>query len=360
MDNQVSTENNLAKTTSMVARVTTTEMARSLVLQYAQTLVGSQRAKEFITQMGFLMRTNSKIARCTPESIFTAMMQCIRLDLLPNTPEQYAALIPYGSELQFQLMYPGGIELAYRSGVVSTIKADVVFPEDEFDYDDAINYIHHKKSLTIDRTKANNIIAAYAVGKLSNGEVMFEVMSPSEIQKIKDKAVKAKSADSPWAQWEERMIRKSPLKRLFNVLPSSTKDNRFKEAAHWDSLTEAGKKVKADPSTGQIIEYDALESEKATEEEKDEIVKANTVTDTTVPIILPMSYDKNHTKEESDSIDLVKQIFPEAKDVTPKETVREKAERLYMGKGKNQQLIDSKEDKAEDQELLEGLRGEDG
>lgn len=274
-------ENQLTKVTGIVAKLTTTEAARTLVLQYANTLVGKERAKEFITQLGFLMRTNQKIANCTPESIFTAMMQCIRLDLLPNTPEQYATLIPYGRELQFQLMYPGGIELAYRSGIVKTIKADIVFAEDEFDYDDATNFIHHKKNLTIDRTNAKGIIAAYAVGKLNSGELMFEVMSPSEIKKIKDKAVKAKGAGTPWMEWQERMIRKSPLKRLFKVLPSSSKDNRFKEAAYWDSLSEAGKKVRADTKTGEIIEYDDLEEEKATEEEKKAIVEANTnLTDT--------------------------------------------------------------------------------
>lgn len=320
MDNEVSKQSDLAKTSSAIA-LTTVNNARELVLRYANTLVGKERAQEFITQLGFLIRTNPKIAHCTPESIFTSMMQCIRLDLIPNTPEQFAALIPYGKELQFQLMYPGGIELAYRSGVVSTIKADVVFPEDDFDYDDAINYIHHKKDLTIDRTKAENIIAAYAVGKLDNGELMFEVMSPSEIKKIKDRSVKAKGPDSPWSQWEERMIRKSPLKRLFNVLPSSTKDNRFKEAAHWDSLSEAGKRVKADPQTGQIIEYSDLEEEKATEQEKQEILAVNQV----------------------------KEDLPETKEMAPKESVREKAKRLY---------IDKHEDNKEDQELLETLRNE--
>ena len=345
MDSNLQTTNNLSKTTSAIS-LATVDNARELVLRYANTLVGKERAQEFITQLGFLIRTNPKIAQCSPESIFTAMMQCIRLDLLPNTPEQYAALIPYGHELQFQLMYPGGIELAYRSGVVSTIKADVVYPEDEFDYDDATNYIHHKKNLEIDRTKAENIIAAYAVGKLKNGELMFEVMSPSEIQKIKDKAVRAKGPDSPWAQWQERMIRKSPLKRLFNVLPSSTKDNRFKEAAHWDSLTEAGRKVKADAATGQIIEYDELENEKATEQEKEEIIKANQILNGNFVSSDPHDFRKS----ANTPIKNVKEVFPEAQDVTPKETVREKAKRLY---------IDKNQDYKEDQEMLSELRGED-
>ena len=244
----------IARASGQVAKITTTEVARSMILKYATELLGKDRAKEFFMQLGFLMRTNPKVAQCTPESIFNAMMQSVNLDLMPNTPEHYCSLVPYGRELQFQLEYRGGIELAYRSGTVKTIKADVVFAEDEFDYDDATNYIHHKKDLTIDRTNARNIVAAYAVAKLQNGELMFEIMAPTEIAKIKDKAVKAKNSGTPWAEWEERMVRKTPLKRLFSTLPNSRKDNRFNIAAAWDSANEGGKHLRVDMATGKIID----------------------------------------------------------------------------------------------------------
>src|SRR5437588_9188649 len=185
-------EHNIARASGQIAKITNAEMARGMVLQYATELLDKERAKEFFTQLGFIMRKSPQVAQCTPESIFVAMMQAVNLDLMPNTPEHYCSLVPYGRELQFQLEYRGGIELAYRSGIVKTIKADVVFAEDEFDYDDAMNTIHHKKNLNIDRTQAKNIVAAYAVAKLDSGEIMYELMSPSEIKKIKDKAVKAK------------------------------------------------------------------------------------------------------------------------------------------------------------------------
>lgn len=251
-ENQVATTNQAGNDYGQVA-ITSTEMARSMMFKYAEKLLSKDRAQEFFTNLGYLMRSNPKIAKCSPESIFNACMQAVNLDLMPNTPEHFCSLIPYGSELQFQMEYKGLQELAFRGGV-KTIKADLVFAEDYFMVDDAMNTISHRKDLTIDRTRASDIIAAYAVAKLENGEIVFEVMSPSEIKRIKDKSVKAKGAGTPWSEWEDRMIRKTVIKRLSAVLPNSSKDNRLKAAVEWDNQTEGGKHMKVDLDSGNIIQ----------------------------------------------------------------------------------------------------------
>lgn len=261
-------------TAGSVARITDAETARKMVLKYASDLVGKERAREFFMHMAFLERTNPNIARCTPDSKFKAMMEAVNLNLMPNTADQFCALVPYGSALQLQPMYKGGLELAYRSGQVRTIKADNVFAEDEFDYDDAMNTISHKKALDIDRTDVSKIIATYAVARLKDGEVMFEVVSPSEIKKIKDKSVKSSSGDTPWKQWEERMYRKTALKRLISVLPKSANDNRLAEFTRLDDLREAGIKTDIDMVTGEIIEGEATTADEKKEEQRKRIAAA--------------------------------------------------------------------------------------
>jgi len=258
-------------TTGEVAKFATKEVAMELIKRNASRVLGGERAEEFFVQLGFLMRKTPKLTQCAPESLYAAMMQCINLDLMPGTPEGYCAIIPYGSEAQFQLMYQGGMELAYRSGVVKTIKADLVFTEDDFDFDDATNYIHHKKNLTIDRTVAKDVIAAYAVAKLENGETAFVVMSPSEIAKIK-RTVKANRPGTPWTDWEEKQVRKTVIKQLLKDLPGSRKDNRFKAAVAWDSANEGGRKMRADLE-GNIIEGESVE---VSVETKEAINKART------------------------------------------------------------------------------------
>ena len=86
------------------------------------------------------LSTNPKLAQTTPQSFLSAMMTAAQLGMEPNTPLGQAYLIPYYNsksrcnECQFQLGYKGLIDLAYRSGEVSIIQAQVVYENDEFTY----------------------------------------------------------------------------------------------------------------------------------------------------------------------------------------------------------------------------------
>jgi len=86
------------------------------------------------------LSTNPKLAATTPQSFLAAMMTAAQLGVEPNTPLGQAYLIPYFnsktrcSECQFQLGYKGLIDLAYRSGEVSVIQAQVVYANDDFTF----------------------------------------------------------------------------------------------------------------------------------------------------------------------------------------------------------------------------------
>ena len=84
------------------------------------------------------LSANKQLAQTTPQSFLGAMMTAAQLGMEPNTPLGQAYLIPYRNhgqlECQFQLGYKGLIDLAYRSGEVSIIQAQVVYENDEFEY----------------------------------------------------------------------------------------------------------------------------------------------------------------------------------------------------------------------------------
>ena len=88
-----------------------------------------------------------KLAVCTPQSFLGAMMNAAQLGLEPNTPLGQAYLIPYENrkkgitECQFQIGYKGLLDLAYRSGEVSMVDAQVVYENDKFDYELGLNPI---------------------------------------------------------------------------------------------------------------------------------------------------------------------------------------------------------------------------
>src|SRR6187549_1559666 len=89
-----------------------------LVHKRAAEIYNDDRAKEFAGALTAAGEKNIKLKQCTPSSILTAMVACVQIDLIPNTIQGLAYLIPYGKEVQFQLGYQGLVELCYRSGEV--------------------------------------------------------------------------------------------------------------------------------------------------------------------------------------------------------------------------------------------------
>lgn len=247
--------------------------AAKLVQKYATKLIGSDGAKEFATHISIMAQKNSKIKECDPNSVVAGMMACIRLNLMPNTPEQYVALIPYGNELQFQVMYKGLVQLAYNSGIVNKIDAQLVFPEDEWSIEEGTDRkLVHKwtaESLSRDRTKADEALFAYSTAVLNTGEKAFQIMTQSEIKEIKAKAVKATGNDTPWVKWPAEQYKKTVVKRFAKLLPKSNTDNRLAYAIHMDNLAEAGK-LKLDQD-GNIIEGEIVDKE---QERRDRITAA--------------------------------------------------------------------------------------
>lgn len=238
--------------------ITPFKHSAELVAQYSKNLVSTDRAKQFVTTLVLMAKDQPKLAICTPESIVAAMMACVHLDILPNTPEHLAYIIPYSSQggvkAQFQIGYRGMVELAYRSGQIKSIAAELVFPEDTFKVElGTKRKLVHKPDYSINRTKAERITHVYATAEMNNGNVLFEVLSMADLKKVQ-KTTKAHSTDSPWASWFDQMAKKTAIKRLLKYLPASRIDNRLAYAAQYDSLAEVGKlAVKED---GDIVEQE--------------------------------------------------------------------------------------------------------
>lgn len=244
------------------AALETIQDAANMVRKYATGLINDKRAQQFAFQLAIMTKdpkNGDNLKRCTPESVLASMMACVHLDLMPNTSEQYAYIIPYGSVAQFQLGYKGLVELAYRSGVIKAVNAELVFKEDVFEVDLGMDRkLVHRPSYTVaDRTSYQNAVAVYATAKLNNGEFVFEVLTKADLEKVKNSSKAA--SNGPWKDWPEAMAKKTAVKRLLKLLPSSTSDNRFKQAAEWDSKGEAGKGIKFDRETNTIIDGETID-----------------------------------------------------------------------------------------------------
>lgn len=213
------------------------------------------------------LSTNPKLAETTPQSFLGAMMTAAQLGVEPNTPLGQAYLIPYWNgkekrlECQFQLGYKGLIDLAYRSGEVSVIQAQVVYENDEFTYSFGLEpQLKHVPAMS----NRGNPTHVYAVFRTKDGGYGFEVMSMEDVRAHAQRYSKAYNS-GPWQTNFEEMAKKTVLKRVLKYAPLKSdfvrgvaQDETIKTEISDDMYSVPSSYVEAeayevDDSTGEVV-----------------------------------------------------------------------------------------------------------
>lgn len=158
-----------------------------------------------------------KLLDCTPRSLLGAVIQCAQLGLEPGVLG-HAYLIPYGQDVQLVIGYRGLIQLARRSGEISTVNAHEVYSEDKFSYRYGLNpELNHTPSET---AKRGDITHFYAVVKLKDGGAQFEAMTKAQVDAHRDRYSRA-AKQGPWVTEYVEMGKKTVLRRVLKLSPAS-------------------------------------------------------------------------------------------------------------------------------------------
>ena len=110
-----------------------------------------------------LLRTNAKLAQCDPMSVLGSLMTCAQLSLDPG-PLGEAYLVPFGGEAALIIGYQGMIKLAYNSGRIASIYAEMIHAEDYFEETKGTSrsIVHSPPKFGMPR---GAVIGVYAVAK---------------------------------------------------------------------------------------------------------------------------------------------------------------------------------------------------
>lgn len=243
-----------------------------------------RRAERFARICLTAVRNTPKLANSTMESFAAAMMICAQLDLEPNTPQGLAFLIPYENrrknvtECQFQVGYKGLLQLAYRSGMVASFNADVVYRAEVeagmFRYCKGISpTIGHDVDLLKPELRDGEIVAAYAACVLHGGQPLLRVVDAREVERAQKTSASmaaakkyGKTDSSPWQTSPEAMWMKTAIKRLAAWMPQT---EMLALAVENDDKAERGESLVAEKSdteklnaalAGSVAHPAALES----------------------------------------------------------------------------------------------------
>ncbi|MEX9875769.1 recombinase RecT [Providencia rettgeri] len=197
-----------------------------LIEQGIESLLPAQvTTEQFIRTAATAMIENPDLQAADKKSLILALTRCAKDGLMPDGRE--AALVvrstkvnnSYIKKAVYMPMVDGVMKRARQSGQVTNIVSKVVYASDEFEYviDEFGEHLKHKPAF-VDN---DEIVKVYSFARLTSGEMVIEVMSRNEIERVRDIATSGK-VNSVWVKWFDRMALKTVIHRLTRRLPCAS------------------------------------------------------------------------------------------------------------------------------------------
>ncbi|WP_052742145.1 recombinase RecT [Kiloniella litopenaei] len=211
------------------------------------------------------IQNNPKLLECDRTSLFSAIMSCAQLGLVPDGILGQAYMIPFKvrgqMRCQFIPGYKGLLTLARNSGEVQSIQAQAVHENDEFEFrfglDEKLEHIPAQG-------ERGEITHFWACARFKDGGSHWDVMSRTEVESIRDgsqgyqaavRFAKNGKVNSPWVDHFSEMGRKTVIRRIAKYLPMDVQ-----KAAHIAQSYETGEHSYID-THGEVVVEAAIEHE---------------------------------------------------------------------------------------------------
>lgn len=208
---------------------------------------GKEAAKRFEQALILACLRNPALLTCDLKSLFLAALYCAQRGLEPGVPDG-CALVPYKGKVVPIPQYRALIKQAVETGSVKSAKAILIHANDTVDWEEGMTprFVHKPAPFGQDR---GPVIGAYARIVRPDGTVEIEPMTLEQIYKRRDASAawrdSSNRAATPWATWEEEMIKKTALKNGLRTIPVAPKlrdlldsDSRIEGGAPIESLIE--------------------------------------------------------------------------------------------------------------------------
>ena len=188
---------------------------------YVEMLPKGVNVDRFMRSAILVVMRTPKLGECDPASFVTVVTNAAELGLDFTQAKGHAYIVPFGKVATFMPGYRGLIELARRSGDVQDIDAHIVYKNEYESERFQIAYgmkpiLVHLPIIVGDRGEP---IGAYAIARMTDGVMKPLFMNMEELAKVK-RSSKA-SANGPWVDWPEEMMKKTVIRRLCKMLPLS-------------------------------------------------------------------------------------------------------------------------------------------
>jgi len=221
----------------------------------------------FVRCAAIAMTQSKDLAEADKDSVIMALTKCATDGLIPDNKE--AALVTFNTNIgdknhkqwvkkaQYLPMIDGVLKRARMSGQIAAMSAKAVFTGDEFDYwiDEDGEHLNYRPTYEA----RGDFKLAFAFAKLKSGDLIVEVMTLDDVNKVKDASKTGKFG--PWVDWFDRMACKAVFHRLARRLPNASEIVEMCEAGmnmNFDKRTER----EISPTTPTLPNYSKADFDK--------------------------------------------------------------------------------------------------
>jgi recombination protein RecT len=211
------------------------------------------------------IQKNDKLAGCAVHTVQNAIINVAAVGLTLNPALGYAYLVPesvkqangkYMSECMLRVSFKGLLKIATDSGSIKWAKAEIVKEKDTFTYHGPCQMPEHSMNPFGDR---GNTVGVYCIAKTHDGDVLVDVMSKAEIDKVKAAA----KTHAVWNTWEDEMAKKAIIKRGSKQWPKTDRDDRLDRAIAVVNEYEGGETIEHGPVAREPAKIEAINDEQA-------------------------------------------------------------------------------------------------
>lgn len=213
-------------------------------------LPANMKMSTFVRCAAVAMAGNKDLNGADRDSLIMSLTQCAKDGLVPDNKE--AAIVTFNTNVaakgqpkqwmtkaQYMPMIDGVMKRARMSGQIAVLSSKAVFNDDIFRYwmDENGEHINYEPTYN-----GGEMRLAFAFAKLTSGELIVEVMSKADVDKVR--AASKTGQWGPWKEWYERMACKAVMHRLARRLPN---------ASEIVEMCEAGMNMSFDANTEKEI-----------------------------------------------------------------------------------------------------------
>lgn len=179
-------------------------------------LGGYMSGDMFVAQVALAVQ-DPAVARCSPTSVFNAMLEVATMGLLPGKAHNHVALIPRRNELTVMPQWQGLKHLMERQAHVRSVTAHLVHELDDVAVEMGIVTRHEYDPFDPDRVFAHwssgksGLRGGYARIEYTDGSVSFHFVTAAKIKANADCA----QNQSNWKKWFPEYCSKTVLRDCY-------------------------------------------------------------------------------------------------------------------------------------------------